>query len=92
MPSFETDILRLKQQIMDLEKAKEKKIIETINPVRALENLLDQKKERMNRLYYPRQVPYIKYVDAELLDVLEPLVNILNMLQLRLKKLEDKVD
>jgi hypothetical protein len=92
MPSFETEIRRLKQHISELEKAKEKKIIEVINPVRALENLLDQKKERMDRLYYPRHVPYIKHVDAEILDVLEPLVNALNLLQVRLKKLEDKLD
>jgi hypothetical protein len=92
MPSFETELRRLKQQIVEIEKAKEKKIIEVMNPVRALEDLLDQKKERMDRLYYPRQVPYIKHVDAEILDVLEPLVNALNLLQIRLKKLEDKLD
>jgi len=75
---------------MDLEKAKEKKIIEVMNPVRALEDILDQKKERMDRLYYPRQIPYIKHVDAEMLDVLQPLINALNLLQVRLKKLEEK--
>jgi len=90
MPSYETELRRLRQQIMDLEKAKEKKIIEVMNPVRALEDILDQKKERMDRLYYPRQIPYIKHVDAEMLDVLQPLINALNLLQVRLKKLEEK--
>jgi hypothetical protein len=62
-----------------------------INPIRALENVLDEKRQLVERLYYPRQNPYVKHVDVEVLGLLEPLVNALNLLQARIKTLEDQV-
>jgi hypothetical protein len=61
-----------------------------INPIRALEAVLDEKRQVTQRLYYSSQTPYVKHVDTETLSILEPLVNALNLLQARIKTLEDK--
>lgn len=63
-----------------------------INPIRALENVLDEKRQLTERLYYSRQTPYVKHVDYEVLGILEPLVNALNLLQSRVKALEEQIE
>jgi len=82
-----------RQQVRQIEqtlKAQEHSYNVVINPIRALENVLDEKRQLTERLYYPRQNPYVKHVDVEVLGLLEPLVNALNLLQGRVKALEDK--
>ena len=82
-----------RQQARHLEqnlKSQEHSYNVVINPIRALENVLDEKRQLTERLYYPRQNPYVKHVDVEVLGLLEPLVNALNLLQARVKALEDK--
>jgi hypothetical protein len=80
------------RQLEQTLKAQEHSYNIVINPIRALENVLDEKREFTKRLYYSAQTPYVKHVDTEVLGVLEPLVNALNLLQSRVKTLEDQVN
>jgi hypothetical protein len=83
-----------RQQARHLEKtlkSQEHSMLVVINPIRALENVLDEKREFTKRLYYSTKTPYVKHVDVEVLGILEPLVNALNLLQARIKTLEDQV-
>lgn len=89
---------------MDHSQRKQKRLLEqtlktqehsynvVMNPIRALENVLDEKREFTKRLYYSAQTPYVKHTDFEVLGLLEPLVNALNMLQARVKALEEQVN
>ena len=57
---------------------------------KVINDLLTEKKTAINNNRYSKSVPLAKYYDQELVTYLESIYNILQIIDERLKKLEDK--
>jgi hypothetical protein len=95
MNSYTEEIDQLKLRILELEKQEKEKyeiyIKTSINHnLNIINNLLDEKKTAINNNKYSKSVPLAKYYDQELVTHLEAIYNILQILDNRLNKLEDK--
>ena len=95
MSSVTEEIQQLQLRIVELEKQKKEKdesdkktsIDHNFN---VINNLLTEKKTAINNNRYSKSVPLARYYDQELVTHLEAIYNILQIVDERLKKLEEK--
>ena len=95
MSSITEEIQQLQVRILELEKQKKEKdesdkrtsIEHNFN---VINDVLTEKKTAINNNRYSKSVPLARYYDQELVTHLEAIYNILQIVDERLKKLEDK--
>jgi hypothetical protein len=95
MSSVSEEIQQLQLRILELEKQKKEKdesdkktsIDHNFN---VINDVLTEKKIAINNNRYSRSVPLARYYDQELVKHLEAIYNILQIVDERLKKLEEK--
>ena len=94
MSSVTEEIQQLQLRILELEKQKKKdesdKKTSIDHNFKVINDLLTEKKTAINNNRYSKSVPLAKYYDQELVTHLESIYNILQIVDERLKKLEDK--
>ena len=94
MSSVPEEIQQLQLRILELEKQKKKdesdKKTSIDHNFKVINDLLTEKKTAINNNRYSKSVPLAKYYDQELVTHLESIYNILQIVDERLKKLEDK--
>jgi hypothetical protein len=95
MSSVTEEIQKLQLRILELEKQKKEKdesdkktSIE--HNFKVINDVLTEKKTAINNNRYSKSVPLARYYDQELVTHLEAIYNILQIVDERLKKLEDK--
>ena len=81
-------ILELEKQQKELEENDKKTSIEY--NFKVINNLLTEKKTNIANDRYSKSVPLARYYDQELVTHLESIYNILQIVDKRLKKLEEK--
>ena len=81
-------ILELEQQQKEKDESDKKTSID--HNFKVINNLLTEKKTAINNNRYSKSVPLARYYDQELVTHLEAIYNILQIVDERLKKLEDK--
>ena len=89
------EIQQLQLRILELEKQKKEKDesdkkTSIDHNFKVINDLLTEKKTAINNNRYSKSVPLAKYYDQELVTHLESIYNILQIVDERLKKLEDK--
>ena len=96
MSSVTEEIQQLQLRILELEKEKEKKEkdendknILDLN-FNVIDDVLSKTKNSINNNRYSKSVPLARYYDQELVRHLEAIYNILQIVDERLKKLEEK--
>ena len=82
--------LRLELEKQKKEKYESDKKISIDHNFNVINDLLTEKKSAINNNRYSKNVPLAKYYDEELVTHLEAIYNILQIVDERLKKLEDK--
>jgi len=95
MSSVPEEIQKLQLRILELEKQKKEKDesdkkTSIDHNFKVINDLLTEKKTAINNNRYSKSVPLAKYYDQELVTHLESIYNILQIVDERLKKLEDK--
>jgi len=94
MSQIDTELNLLKQRLAALEEQKrieaEKEAEKKANPLRVLEGILDEKKERIENNRYLKSYPLARFYDQEKVAMLEPIFNMLVDIQRRLDALEKK--
>ena len=95
MSSVTEEIQQLQLRILELEKQKNEKDesdkkTSIDHNFKVINDLLTEKKTAINNNRYSKSVPLAKYYDQELVTHLESIYNILQIVDERLKKLEDK--
>ena len=92
MSSVPEEIQQLQLRILELEKQKDESYKKTSidHNFKVINDLLTEKKTAINNNRYSKSVPLAKYYDQELVTYLESIYNILQIIDERLKKLEDK--
>ena len=95
MSSVTEELQQLQVRILELEKQKKEKdesdkktSIE--HNFKVINDVLTEKKTAINNNRYSKSVPLARYYDQELVTHLEAIYNILQIVDERLKKLEDK--
>ena len=95
MSSVTEEIQQLQVRILELEKQKKEKdesdkktSIE--HNFKVINDVLTEKKTAINNNRYSKSVPLARYYDQELVTHLEAIYNILQIVDKRLKKLEEK--
>jgi len=95
MCSVTEEIQQLQLRILELEKQKKEK--DAIDKKTSIDNnfnvindVLTKKKTAINNNRYSKSVPLARYYDQELVTHLEAVYNILQIVDERLKKLEEK--
>jgi hypothetical protein len=95
MASVFEEIQQLQSRLLELEKQKkekdesDKKLSIDYN-FKVIIDVLTEKKTAINRNHYSKSVPLARYYDEELVTHLEAVYNILQIVDERLKKLEEK--
>ena len=95
MSSVTEEIRQLQLRILELEKQqKEKYEIDKKTSIdhnfKVINDVLTEKKTAINNNRYSKSVPLARYYDQELVTHLEAIHNILQIVDERLKKLEEK--
>lgn len=95
MSSVSEEIQQLQLRILELEKQKKEKDksdkkTSIDHNFKVINDLLTEKKTAINNNKYSKSVPLAKYYDQELVTHLESIYNILQIVDERLKKIEDK--
>ena len=95
MSSVTEEIQQLQLRILDLEKQKNEKDesdkkTSIDHNFKVINDVLTEKKTAINNNRYSKSVPLARYYDQELVTHLEAIYNILQNVDERLKKLEDK--
>lgn len=95
MSSVTEEIRQLQLRILELEKQqKEKDEIDKKTSIdhnfKVINDVLTEKKTAINNNRYSKSVPLARYYDQELVTHLEAVYNILQIVDERLKKLEEK--
>jgi len=95
MSSVTEEIRQLQLRILELEKQqKEKDKIDKKTSIdhnfKVINDVLTEKKTAINNNRYSKSVPLARYYDQELVSHLEAVYNILQIVDERLKKLEEK--
>ena len=95
MSSVTEELQQLQVRILELEKQKKEKdesdkktSIE--HNFKVINDVLTEKKTAINNNRYSKSVPLARYYDQELVTHLEAIYNILQIVDKRLKKLEEK--
>ena len=95
MSSVTEEIQQLQLRILELEKQKNEKDesdkkTSIDHNFKVINYVLTEKKTAINNNRYSKSVPLAKYYDQELVTHLEAIYNILQIVDKRLKKLEEK--
>ena len=94
MSSITEEIQQLQLRILELEK-QEKDESDKKTPIdhnfKVINNLLTEKKSAINNNRYSKSIPLARYYDQELVTHLEAIYNILQIVDERLKKVEDRI-
>ena len=96
MNSIDTEIQQLQARITELEKIKKEESFKLIeNPsvtdnLDIINNILIEKKRKINNNSYSKSIPLARFYDQELVTRLEAISNILKEFNERLIKLENK--
>jgi len=95
MSSHTDEIQQLQLRILELEKQKkEKDEIDKKTSIdhnfNVINDVLYEKKKKININMYSKSVPLARYYDQQLVTRLEAIYNILQIVDERLKKLEEK--
>ena len=91
MSDFTTEIQKLQLRITELEKQKQKFENTSFEDNMNLINIiLDEKKSKINRNIYSKSKPLAKWNDEQLVKRLQAIYNILQNLDERLCKIEEK--
>ena len=95
MSSVTEEIQQLQVRILELEKQKKEKDesdkkTSIDHNFKVINDVLTEKKTAINNNRYSKSVPLAKYYDQELVTHLEAIYNILQIVDKRLKKLEEK--
>jgi hypothetical protein len=95
MSSLNEEIQQLQLRILELEKQKKEKDesdkkISIDHNFKVLNDVLTEKKTAINNNRYSKSVPLARYYDEQLVTRLEAIYNILQIVDARLKKLEEK--
>ena len=95
MSSVTEEIQQLQLRILELEKQKNEKDesdkkTSIDHNFKVINDVLTEKKTSINNNRYSKSVPLARYYDQELVTHLEAIYNILQIVDERLKKLEDK--
>jgi len=95
MSSVTEEIQKLQVRILELEKQKKEKDESDKNTsiehnFKVINDVLTEKKTAINNNRYSKSVPLARYYDQQLVTHLESIYNILQIVDERLKKLEDK--
>ena len=95
MSSVTEEIQKLQLRILELEKQKKEKDesdkkTSIDHNFKVINDVLTEKKTAINNNRYSKSVPLARYYDQELVTHLEAIYNILQIVDERLKKLEDK--
>ena len=95
MSSVTEEIQQLQLRILELEKQKNEKDesdkkTSIDHNFKVINDVLTEKKTAINNNRYSKSVPLARYYDQELVTHLEAIYNILQIVDERLKKLEDK--
>jgi len=95
MSSVTEEIQQLQSRILELEKQqKEKDEIDKKHSIdhnfKVINDVLTEKKSAIKNNRYSKSVPLARYYDQELVTHLEAVYNILQIVDERLKKLEEK--
>ena len=95
MSSVTEEIQQLQLRILELEKQKKEKDesdkkTSIDHNFKVINDLLTEKKTAINNNRYSKSVPLARYYDQELVTHLEAIYNILQIVDKRLKKLEEK--
>ena len=95
MSSVTEEIKQLQLRMLELEKQKkekdesDKKTLINYN-FKVIDDLLTEKKSAINNNKYSKSVPLARYYDQELVTHLEAIYNILQNVDERLRKIEEK--
>ena len=96
MSIFNDEIQKLQSRILELEKLKREEEIHHSKKKESIEHnfkvindVLTEKKTAINNNRYSKSVPLARYYDQELVTHLEAIYNILQIVDERLKKLEE---
>ena len=95
MSSVTEEIKQLQLRMLELEKQKKEKDesdkkTSIDHNFKVINYVLTEKKTAINNNRYSKSVPLARYYDQELVTHLEAIYNILQILDKRLKKLEEK--
>jgi hypothetical protein len=95
MSSLTDEIQQLQLRMLELEKQKKEKDendkkISIDHNFKVINDVLTEKKNAINNNRYSKSVPLARYYDQELVTHLEAIYNILQIVDERLKKLENK--
>jgi len=95
MSSFTDEIQQLQLRILELEKQKTEKDesdkkTSIDHNFKIINDVLSKKKTAINNNRYCKSVPLARYYDQELVTHLEAIYNIIQIVDERLKKLEEK--
>ena len=92
MSAYTGEIQQLQLRILELEKQKKNKDEKTSidHNFDVIHDVLTEKKKAINNNRYSKSAPLAMYYDLELVTHLEAIYNILQIVDERLKKLEEK--
>ena len=95
MSSVTEEIQQLQLRILELEKQKKENVENDKNTsidhnFKVINDVLNEKKTAINNNRYSKSVPLARYYDQELVTHLEAIYHIMQIVDKRLKKLEEK--
>ena len=92
MSNIDSELTLLRQKIEMLEKQKkaedEIKAAKEANPLATLGQIIEEKKQQINRNSYSKSIPLARFYDEEKVAMMEPIFNMLKDIQQRLTVLE----
>jgi hypothetical protein len=92
MSNIDSELTLLRQKIEMLEKQKkaedEKKAVKEANPLATLGQIIEEKKQKINKNSYSKSIPLARFYDEEKVAMMEPIYNMLKDIQQRLTVLE----
>ena len=92
MSNIDSELTLLRQKIEILEKQKkaedEMKAVKEANPLATLGQIIEEKKQKINKNSYSKSIPLARFYDTEKVEMMEPIYNMLKDIQQRLTVLE----
>jgi hypothetical protein len=92
MSNIDSELTLLRQKIEMLEKQKkaeeEIKAAKEANPLATLGQIIEEKKQKINKNSYSKSIPLARFYDEEKVTMMEPIFNMLKDIQQRLTVLE----
>ena len=90
MNDIDSELTLLKERMAALEEKKRIEAEKRANPMKILEEFIDEKKKQIENNRYSKSLPLARFYDKEKISYLEPILTVLLDIQNRLKILESK--